>query len=201
MAREKNSTPNASDHYSEQKINLTELDIFPVEERGLRTSFVFLFLMVLVSFSLQIRVNAQTNYVTVYGQLTQFQCPVGVVSGPCTGLSLTTNGTTPGIPNHPMLDFSQSVVPAPVQSDVGKLITATGYYSQESPCMIVNSCPAFFVHTWVPYYGQSVLTTSSKSTAFLSSSPSVYLAIAIALAVLLGYLHFCRKKRTNTFRR
>jgi hypothetical protein len=124
--------------------------------------------LVAVSFSLQITVSAQTTYITVYGQLTQFQCPVGAVSGPCTGFSLTTNGTTPGIPNSPMLDFSQSVVPAPAQSDVGRLIMATGYYGQESPCTIVTSCPALFVHTWGPYYGPSIPTLG---TGFTSSNP------------------------------
>ena len=125
--------------------------------------------LVAVSFSLQITVSAQTTYITVYGQLTQFQCPGSTVSGPCTGFSLTTNGTTPGIPNYPMLDFSQSVVPAPTQSDVGKLIIVTGYYGQESPCTIVNSCPAFFVHIWGPHYGQFNLPTTTG--CFSSSNP------------------------------
>jgi hypothetical protein len=128
-----------------------------------------------VSFSIQTTVNAQATYITVYGQLTQFQCPVGAISGPCTGFGLTTNGTTPGIPNYPMLDFSQSVVPAPAQSDVGKLIMATGYYGQESPCTIVNSCPAFFVHIWGPYYGGSSSSTTS-STCFFNGQPTSCLA-------------------------
>ncbi len=138
----------------------------------MRISSVFLVLVVVFvafSFSLQIRVNAQTTYITVYGQLTQFQCPVGAVSGPCTGFNLTTNGTTPGIPNSPMLDFSQSVVPVPAQSDVSQLIMATGYYGQESGCdyQLVNSCPAFFVHTWGPYYR---LTSAPTTTGYFSSS-------------------------------
>lgn len=155
----------------------------------MKTSFVFLVLMVLVaiSFSLQITVNAQTSYVTVYGQLTQFQCPVGDVSGPCTGLSLTTNGTTPGIPDSPMLDFSQSLDPAPAQSDVGKSIMATGYYGQESPCTIVKSCPAFFVHTWGQY-------SDSASPRSLSSTKLAIIATVVVVAVA-AYLLTHRKKQ------
>jgi hypothetical protein len=141
-----------------------------------------------ISFSHQITVNAQTGYVTVYGQLTQFQCPVGNVSGPCTGFSLTTNGTTPGIPDSPMLDFSQSVVPPPAQSDVGKLIMATGYYGQESPCTIVKSCSAFFVHTWGPWFGEPTSPIS------LSSTQLAIIGIVIVVVVAAVYLLTHRKK-------
>jgi len=151
-------------------------------------------LLVGALFALRSTVNAQTSYITVYGQLDQFQCPVGAVSGPCTGLSLTTNGTTPGIPNSPMLDFSQSIVSAPAQSDIGKQIMATGYYGQESPCTIVDSCPAFFVHIWGPYLGQLIYPTStgnSNPQMLSSSGPIVYVVVALALAVVvLGCFHF-----------
>jgi len=105
-------------------------------------------------FFLQNSVYAQISYVTIYGQLTQFQCPVGPASGPCTGWEINTNGTAPGIPPSPMLDFSQSVIAGPAQSDAGKQIQATGYYGQEPSCTIADGCPAFFVHIWAPHYGQ-----------------------------------------------
>ena len=172
----------------------------------------------LVSYS---GVSAQTNYITIYGRLSQFQCPVGAVSGPCTGFSLTTNGTTPGIPTNPMLDFSQSIVPAPAQSDVGKTIMATGYYGQESQCS-VTGCSAFFVYLWGPHYGSFSLptttgcfTSSNPPTTWYSvqcvSAPNIplggigtllqagynqvaYVVLAIILIVMLGYVIQRRKK-------
>lgn len=185
-----------------------------MEESQLRTSYIFFVLLVLLalSFSVQATVNAQASYITVYGQLTQFQCPVGAVSGPCTGFGLTTNGTTPGILQNPMLDFSQSIVPAPSQINVGELIVATGYYGQESQCSPapVNGCPAFFVHIWGPYYGPSTLSTAtsrwsssnlptiplvgSLNLQTFLSYPNVYSVITIVLVILLGYLVICRNK-------
>ena len=140
-------------------------------------------LVVLFGLSLILsRAHAQVSYVTIYGQLAQLQCPVGVVSGPCTGLSLTTNGTTPGIPTNPMLDFSQSVVPPPAQGDVGTLIIVVGHYGQESLCFL-KSCPAFFVHSWGPYPPSNVSTSVTP----------LYLVAGISVLILFGYL-FSRKK-------
>lgn len=139
-------------------------------------------------------VNAQTVYITVYGRLVQFQCPIGAVSGPCTGFSLTTNGTTPGIPDNPMLDFSQSVIPAPAQRDVGQFIMVTGYYGQESPCKLVNSCPAFFVHTWEPYIGDLTVSTPTEASGAQTFPSSSTAYLAIVLVTLLGYLVICRNK-------
>lgn len=137
----------------------------------MRTSSILLVLMFLVGFSLSLQstVNAQPSYVTVYGELTYYQCPVGV-QGPCqSNFYLATNGTTPGIPTYSVLDFSQSIVPAPTQSDVGKAVSATGYYAPESQCTGVAPCYAFFVHIWGPHYGASVLPTTTG--CFSSSEP------------------------------
>lgn len=164
----------------------------------MRASSVWVVLLLFaVSFLLQNTANAQMSYVTIYGQLIQFQCPVGDVSGPCTGISLITNGTTAGIPNEPMLDFSQSVVAAPAQTDFGKIATVTGYYGQESPCSPppVNGCPAFFVHIWGPYIGPFVVPTSTASSnpqLFLSSA-NVYSVIPIVLVILLGLVIYRNK--------
>jgi hypothetical protein len=198
------------------------LEHFSVREATVRTSVLLVpMLLVAVPFFLQSTVNAQTSYVTVYGQLSYSACTAG---SPCVNFFyLVTNSTTPGIPNYLTLDFSQSLVPPPAQSDVGKMIAVTGYYGQESNCQVVNGCPAFFVHIWGPHYGQFSLPTSTgcfsssnppttwysvqcgtaptvplvgnlNSQTILSSSPYVYSAIAIVLVVLLGYLFIRRRK-------
>ena len=169
----------------------------------MRTSSLLLFATFFIGVLLVARtaVNAQTVYITVYGRLVQFQCPIGAVSGPCTGFSLTTNGTTPGIPDNPMLDFSQSVVPAPAQRDVGQFIMVTGYYGQESPCTLVNSCPAFFVHTWEPYtrdFTVSIPTGTSNAQTF---PDSVIVYFAIVLVTLLGSLAICGNKYFRLMKR
>ena len=137
---------------------------------------IFLVLMVLVGFSLflQSTVTAQISYVTVYGQLDYYQCTTtGSPLVPCQNyFYLATNGTTPGIPSYPMLDFSQSIFPAPAKTDAGRIIAAMGYYGQESQCPMANGCFAFFVHTWGPYYGLVAQFTPPASTGcFTSSNP------------------------------
>ncbi len=160
----------------------------------MRTSSVLLVVMVLlaVSFSLQLTVSAQTTDITVYGQLQYNSCPPATVTlylGPCqNSFSLATNGTTPGIPNYPTLDFSQSQVSAPSQSDVSKTIVATGYYGQLSSCVGVNPCYAFFVHTW------GVLIGGSNANSLRTKLSYSWIAIAVVLVILLGYLFTHRKK-------
>jgi len=129
------------------------------------------------AFLLQITVSAQTTYITVYGQLDYYQCPTTTYTNTLVGscqnfFFLATNDTTPGIPNYPRLDFSQSVVPAPSQSDVGKVIAVIGYYvstacaGDVSP---VEGCQVLQVHVWGPYYGPSALPTTPG--CFSSSNP------------------------------
>lgn len=138
----------------------------------MRTSSILLVVSVLVGVLFaQTTVNAQTVYVTVYGQLEYYQCTTtGSPLAPCENyFYLATNGTTPGIPTYPVLDFSQSVVPEPAQTDVGKTFSVIGYYGQEPSCGAVNGCPAFFVHIWGPYYEPASLPTTAG--CFSSSNP------------------------------
>ena len=182
-----------------------------------------------VSFLSQTTVSAQTTYITVYGQLAFYSCATVTYTNPLVGpcqsfFSLTTNGTTPGIPKDLVLDFLQSVVPAPAQTDMGKTVAVTGYYGQESACVAgYNNCPAFFVHTWGPYFGSSrslpttgCFTSSNPPTIWVSvqcvTPPTIpligglnanslqanlsyaWIAIPIVLIILLGYLFTHRKK-------
>ncbi len=136
----------------------------------MRTSYILLLVTVLggVSLLLQTTVTAQTSYITVYGQLAYSRCTSTIPS--CQSFFyLVTNGTTPGIPPYPTLDFSQSLVPAPAQSDVGKTISAIGYYGSGSKYPVANGYFAFFVHLWGPYFGSSTIPT--KTGCFTSSNP------------------------------
>ncbi len=139
----------------------------------MRTSPILLLVMVLggVSFLLQTTVTAQTSYITVYGQLAYSQCTsTSTIPSSCQSFFyLVTNGTTPVIPPYPTLDFSQSLVPAPAQSDVGKTISAIGYYGSGSKYPVANGYFAFFVHLWGPYFGSSPIPT--KTGCFTSSNP------------------------------
>jgi RsiW-degrading membrane proteinase PrsW (M82 family) len=121
------------------------------------------------------------------------------------------------------LTFSQSQVPPPAQSDVGKQIAAIGYYGQLSQCAAVNGCPALFVQAWGPHYGHVSMPTatgcffqansgSSWQTVQCVTAPTIPLvgglnmnslqanlsynviAILIVLIILLGYLITRRKK-------
>jgi len=140
----------------------------------MRASSLLLVVLVLlgVLFLAQTTADAQTTYITLYGQLDYYQCTTtGSPLAPCENyFYLATNGTTPGIPTYPVLDFSQSIVPEPAQSDVGKIVSVMGYYGQESSCGAVNSCPAFFVHIWGPYYEATFPTTTIA--CFTSSNPT-----------------------------
>lgn len=131
----------------------------------MRTSSILLVVMVLVgvSFLLPSTVGAQTPYITVHGQLSFSPCTsTSAIPPTCQYFFyLITNGSTPGIPTYPTLDFSQSLVPPPSQSDVGKVIAVTGYYGQEPLCLIANGCFAFFVHLWGPYFGPSTIPTTT----------------------------------------
>jgi hypothetical protein len=124
-----------------------------------------------VLFLLPSMVNAQSTHVTVYGQLTSHQQCAQPSGYPCSvAFTLTTNGTTPGIPDYVSLDFSQSIVPAATPNDAGMVIYATGYYGTESQCPIANGCPAFFVLVW-GLYVPSVLSPPTATGCFTSSNP------------------------------
>jgi len=137
------------------------------------SSILLVLALLAEAFIFQSTVNAQSPYVTVYGQLEYYQCASGPTTIPLTPCQsyfyLSTNGTTPGLPTYPVLDFSQSVAPAPTQSDVGKMFSVIGYYGQEHSCPIANGCPVFLVHTWSLYYQPTTLPTSTG--CFSSSNP------------------------------
>jgi hypothetical protein len=193
----------------------------------LRISSLLLVVTVLLgaSFLLQTMVSTQTTYITVHGQLAFSPCTsTSGIPTACQGFFyLVTNGSTPGIPVYPTLDFSQSLYPAPSQSDVGKTVAVTGSYGQESSCGEANACSAFFVHTWGPYYGTmpptpgpGCFTSSNPPTTWVSvqcvTAPTIplvgglianslqtnlsyiWIAISIVLIILLGYLFTHRKK-------
>jgi len=140
-------------------------------------------------FVLQITVSAQITYITVYGQLNYYQCPTTTYTNALVGscqnfFFLSTNGTTPGIPNYPGLDFSQSVVPAPSQSDVGKAIVVVGYYVS-TPCTSdvspTERCQVLHVHVWGPYYGPSALPTTPGCFSSLNP-PTTWVSVQCVTA-------------------
>jgi len=141
-----------------------------------RASSIMILVMLLASALslLQNTASANTSYITVYGELAYYQCPSTTYSNPLVGscqnyFYLLTNGTTPGIPSNATLNFSESLVPVPAQSDVGRTIEVTGYYGQESQCPIANGCFVFFVQVWELYSRPSSMPTSTG--CFTSSNP------------------------------
>lgn len=178
------------------------------------------------SFLLQTTVSAQTTtYITVYGQLAFSPCTSTSATPPtCQSFFyLVTNDSTPGIPNYVTLDFSQSIVPLPAQSDVGKKITVIGYYGQEPQCPVVNGCFAFFVYQWTLHFEPSTVPTAagcfsssnppttwysvqcvtaptiplagnSNTQTNLMSNPIIQIGIAVILVILSGYLYNRRKR-------
>jgi len=186
----------------------------------MRACCLFVVVLVLLGFSLfpHSTVKAQTNLVTIYGQLgISQQCSTG---GGCANMfSLATNGTTPGIPDNLTLDFSQSVTAAPAQSDDGMHIAATGHYGQGLSCPVASGCYVFFVHVWSPHYpppnpppGTGCWTSPNYGTTWYSvqcvQAPNVPLAglsrtpsgstdsiLVIIIAIAVAYLFFRTRKK------